>query len=62
MNGRQFDQSFAKDEVQGHQKMIRMFQQEAQSTRDPALRQWAEAGIPVLQKHLQMARQAEAAG
>lgn len=62
LSGKKFDQAFAKDEVADHQKTIKMFQQEAQNTKDPALHQWIESGIPVLQKHLQMAEQAETAG
>jgi len=62
LSGRKFDQTFAKDEVADHQKTIKMFQQEAQNTKDTALHQWIESGIPVLQKHLQMAQQAETAG
>lgn len=62
LSGSQFDKTFAKEEIEDHQKMIKMFQQEAQNTQDQALRQWVETGIPVLQKHLQMAQQAESAG
>lgn len=62
LQGRNFDHSFARDEVSDHEKDIAKFQKEAKSTHDPAMRQMIESSIPVLQKHLSMARQAESAG
>lgn len=62
LSGTKFDKAFTKDEVGDHKEMIQKFEKEAKTTQDPALKQWAEAGIPVLQKHLRMAQQAESAG
>jgi putative membrane protein len=57
-----FDTAFAKDMVEGHQKAISKFQQEAQTTNDPALRSYAQTTLPVLQKHLQMSEAASRGG
>lgn len=62
LSGAQFDKQFTNVQVQDHMKTIQAFQQEAQSTQDPALRNLAQSGIPILQKHLEMARQAQNAG
>ncbi len=62
LSGAQFDQQFAKEEVEDHRTAIQEFMQEVQTTQDPALRQLAQSAVPVLQKHLQMAQHAEAAG
>ncbi len=62
LQGTSFDRSFARDEVADHKKTIAMFQKEAKNTRDPALRQMVEASLPVLQKHLKMAKEAQSAG
>lgn len=62
LQGQKFDHSFARDEVSDHEKDIAKFQKEAKSTHDPALRQMVEQSVPVLQKHLQMAKEAQTAG
>ena len=62
LQGQKFDHSFARDEVSDHEKTIAKFQKEAKSTHDPELRQMVEQSIPVLRKHLGMAKQAEPAG
>jgi putative membrane protein len=61
LRGTDFDKQFANQEVQDHTKMIRLFQNEAQNTQDQALRNFAQTNLPVLQKHLQMAQQAQSA-
>ena len=61
LSGQQFDRQFADEQIEDHQKMIQVLQKEAQTTQDPALREFAQSGIPVMQKHLQMAQQAKSA-
>ncbi len=58
LSGPQFDRQFAQGQVQDHRTMIQKLQTEERTTKDPSLRQWAQAGIPVMQQHLQMAQQA----
>jgi putative membrane protein len=62
LSGQQFDRQFADEQIEDHQKMIQALQKEAQTTQDQALRAFAQSGIPVMQKHLQMAEQAKGAG
>jgi putative membrane protein len=62
LSGAQFDKQFTDEQIEDHQKMIQLLQKEAQSTQDSALREFAQAGIPVMQKHLRMAQQAQSAG
>ena len=61
-SGQQFDSRFADEQIEDHTKMIQVLQKEAQTTQDSDLRTFAEGGIPVMQKHLQMAQQAKTAG
>ncbi len=61
LSGAQFDKQFTKEEVEDHMKMIQALQKEAQNGQDSALRSFAQSGIPVMQKHLQMAQQAQSA-
>ncbi|HJS87065.1 MAG TPA: DUF4142 domain-containing protein [Acetobacteraceae bacterium] len=59
LSGQQFDKQFIDEQIEDHEKTIQLFQNEAQNTQDPALRNFAQSTIPVLQKHLQMAKQAQ---
>lgn len=57
LKGGQFDAAYIKDMVQDHQEDIADFQREAQSGQDPALKQFAQQTLPILQQHLKMAQQ-----
>jgi putative membrane protein len=56
MTGAAFDRTYAQQEVRDHQQDIALFQQEANSGRDPALKQFAQKTLPTLRQHLQMAQ------
>lgn len=56
MTGAAFDRTYAQEEVRDHQQDIALFQQEANSGRDPALKQFAQKTLPTLRQHLQMAQ------
>lgn len=56
LNGSEFDRSYAQQEVRDHQQAIALFQHEASSGHDPALKQFAQQTLPVLRQHLQMAQ------
>jgi len=60
LTGAQFDKQFTKHEVADHKKDIAEYQKEAKS-KGP-LAQFAQATVPVLQKHLQTAQAAEGKG
>jgi putative membrane protein len=59
LSGEQFDRQFLNHAVMDHQKDIREFQKEADSGKDPQVKQFAQQTLPVLKKHLQMAQQAQ---
>jgi putative membrane protein len=56
LNGKGFDQAYAQEEVTDHQQDIALFRKEAQSGQDPALKNFAQKTLPILQQHLQMAQ------
>ena len=56
LNGTDFDQTYAQQELRDHQQDIALFRREALSGRDPALKAFAQKTLPVLQQHLQMAQ------
>jgi putative membrane protein len=47
-----------KDMVQDHQEDVADFRKEAETGQDPQLKAFAAKYLPVLEKHLQMARAA----
>ena len=58
LSGDAFDRAFAKEMVADHKKDIKEFEKTAKKNNDPA-GQFAQATLPVLQKHLQMAESLE---
>jgi putative membrane protein len=54
--GANFDRGYAQEEVRDHQQDISLFEQEAKSGRDPALKQYAQETLPTLRHHLEMAQ------
>ncbi len=59
-NGAKFDQAYARQMVQDHEKDLKEFEREAKDAKDPALKSFAQQSIPILRQHLQMARNMEA--
>ena len=60
MNGAQFDQNYAQEELRDHQQTVALFRKEAESGKDQALKEFAQKTLPTLQQHLQMAQQMNA--
>jgi putative membrane protein len=58
-SGQEFDQAFMDTMVQDHQKAVDLFQQEAKSGKDPDLQQFAQATLPTLQEHLDLAQKTQ---
>lgn len=56
MNGPAFDKGYAQQQVRDHQQAVALFQREANSGSDPALKQFAAKTLPTLRQHLQMAQ------
>ena len=56
LSGEEFDRAYARDMVKDHQNDISAFQREADSGRDPSIKQFASETLPTLHDHLKMAR------
>jgi len=50
--GTEFDITFAREMVEGHQQTIAAFEKEAKSGSDPDIKSWAEKTLPTLRAHL----------
>jgi len=59
LSGATFDKAYMKDMVKDHEMDIKEFQKEANSGKDPQLKQFASTTLPILQSHLQMAKGTE---
>lgn len=56
LKGIQFDKTFLADEVKDHQKALKEFRQARGQVQNPAMKKYLDETIPVLQAHLEMAR------
>jgi putative membrane protein len=61
LSGEAFDRAYARDMVKDHTKDVADFQKEAKSGRSPAIQNYAAQTVPVLESHLDQARQMEEA-
>jgi putative membrane protein len=57
LKGPGFDKKFAHDMVAGHTQAIAIYRKEADDAQNPALKQYAQNALPVLQKHLDRAKE-----
>ncbi len=57
LSGDQFDRAYMKDMVKDHQKDVAEFSKQAQTGKDPAIKNFAQETLPTLQSHLQEAKQ-----
>jgi putative membrane protein len=57
LSGAQFDRAYMDLMVKEHTQDVNKFQQEAANAHDPTVKQFAVATLPVLQSHLQEAKQ-----
>jgi len=55
--GAAFDRAYVDHMVQDHQKDVAAFRKEAQSGQDPAVKAFAQKYLPVIEQHLQMAKE-----
>jgi len=56
LKGAAFDHRYLEEMVQGHTKAIAIYKKEAADAQNAALKSYAQAAIPVLQKHLDDAK------
>jgi putative membrane protein len=59
LSGAPFDQAYMDEMVGDHEKDSKLFEQQAQSGKDPDLRAFAEATLPTLRAHLELAEQVQ---
>ena len=55
--GEQFDTAFMSQMVKDHENSLKQVRQAAKNAKDPELKAMAEKAAPVIEKHLQMAKQ-----
>ena len=56
MIGSDFDRAYIQHAMTEHMQAVVVFRREAQSGRDPALKDFARKYLPVIQRHLQLAQ------
>ena len=56
LSGAAFDREYMKHQVSDHKKVVSEFKSATKNTRDPDVKQFAEQTLPVIEEHLQMAR------
>lgn len=56
LTGTEFDKAYVKEMVEDHTKDVADFQKATKNVKDPDLNAWAGKKVPVLQQHLQMAK------
>jgi putative membrane protein len=61
LNGGDFDRAYADDMVQDHEKDLTEFQNEANSGKDSSIRAFAAQTVPMIQQHLNQAREMQKA-
>ena len=56
LSGKEFDQAYAREMVQDHEKAVSLFQDEAKNGKDKEVSQLAGSLLPTLEEHLKMAQ------
>ncbi len=56
VTGARFEEQFRKQQVSGHEKAIRLFQNYAKNGQNQALKTWAQNTLPTLEQHLRDAK------
>lgn len=59
-NGSAFDSQYIKAQVRDHEKTVALLQQEVHAGQDPAVKEFAQKTLPVVNHHLAMAKQLQA--
>lgn len=56
LKGAAFDRKYAQEMIAGHEKAIAVYKKEADDAQNPAIKTYAQNALPVLQKHLDAAK------
>jgi putative membrane protein len=59
LEGEAFDKKYIQEMVAGHTKTLAEYKKVAATAKDPAIKSYAETAIPVLEKHLEAAKDLE---
>lgn len=59
LKGSAFDNRYVKEMVAGHTKAIAMYKKEAADAQNDAIKTYAQAALPILEKHLDQAKMLE---
>ena len=60
LSGSKLDAKYADELVEEHEKDVKAFREAANELKDPELRAWAAKTLPILESHLEQARQIKA--
>lgn len=61
-SGQKFDKAYMDAMVKDHEHDIKQFEKESKNGKDPQLKNFASTTLPVLQKHLQRAKEVKSGG
>jgi putative membrane protein len=61
LQGEEFDRAYMDHMVKDHKKDVKEFRKEAQKAKDPDVKAFAQQTAPILEEHLQLAQNADAA-
>lgn len=61
LTGKAFDRRYVRDMVAGHTKAIAVYKKEVAEAQNPSLKTYAEQALPILEKHLDGAKDLEKA-
>jgi putative membrane protein len=56
MTGARFEDQFRTQQIDGHEKAVKLFEHYAKSGQNAELKKWAQSAIPTLEKHLRDAK------
>ena len=59
LSGAEFDEAYMDEMVEDHEKDVELFEQQAESGKDPDLRAFAEETLPALREHKELAKQVQ---
>jgi putative membrane protein len=59
LSGAEFDEAYMDEMVEDHEKDVELFEQQAESGKDPDLRAFAEETLPTLREHKELAKQVQ---
>jgi putative membrane protein len=56
LRGADFDKTYTKDMVAGHEKAVKTFEDASKNAKDPEIKEWAGKQLKTLEEHLEQAR------